>query len=180
MDSPRDRSQDLIDRAAAVVRVAAARKVTLVTAESCTAGGLARLLAEVPGAGDVFHGGFVTYSKANKTAALGVPAEMIARQTAVSAAVAEAMARGALERSPADVAIAITGVAGPEPDEDGNPVGLVYLAAAHRNGTMLSEEHRFEVDSKERICNQALARALFLIEGAIGADKPADPQAPTS
>jgi nicotinamide-nucleotide amidase len=180
MHPPQDRSQDLSDRATAVVCAAAARKLTLVTAESCTAGSLATLLAEVPGAGDVFHGGFVTYSKANKTAALGVPAEMIEKQTAVSAEVAGAMARGALERSPAEIAVAITGVAGPEPDEDGNPVGLVYLAAANRSGLLLAEEHRFEEASKEQICNRALACALALLERAVKEEKETGPKQPAS
>src|SRR5829696_1044693 len=93
---------------------AKAGKVMLATAESCTAGRLATLVADAPGGGDQFHGGFVVYTKENKTAVLGVPNELIANHTAVSGAVAEAMASGTLERCPADMAIAITGVAGPD------------------------------------------------------------------
>ncbi len=135
--------------------------------KSCTGGALAALLADTPGAGDAFEGGFVTYSKANKTAALGVPAELIETHTAVSAEVAKAMAQGALAHCPADIAVAITGVAGPEPDEDGNPVGLVYLAAAHRNGVVLAEVHRFQSGSKQEICGSAIQRALALFERAM-------------
>ena len=120
----------LARRAEEVLKQAKARRLTLATVESCTAGSLGLLLADAPGAADSFHGGFIVYTKANKTAAVGVPAELIEAHTAVSREVAEAMARGGIARCPADIAIAITGVAGPEPDEDGNPVGLVHLAAA--------------------------------------------------
>jgi len=96
-----------------------------VTAESCTAGKLAAaLLSEAPGAAERLHGSFVTYTKANKTKSLGVSAALLQRRGAVCREVAVAMAEGALVRSPATVAVSITGVAGPDPDEDGNPVGL--------------------------------------------------------
>jgi nicotinamide-nucleotide amidase len=102
----------------------------LATAESCSAGMIATLLSEVEGAASCFHGGIVAYTKDMKCALLGVPADLLAERGAVCAEVAEAMASGALVRTPADAAIAITGVAGPEPDPDGNPVGLVFIAVA--------------------------------------------------
>jgi nicotinamide-nucleotide amidase len=111
--------------AAEVMAEARSCGLSLVTAESCTAGAVARVLSEVPGAGSHLQGGFVTYSREMKTEALGVPAQLLKQKTAVCAEVAEAMARGALKRSPAEAAVAVTGVAGPEPDEDGNPVGLL-------------------------------------------------------
>ena len=117
--------------------------MTLATVESCTAGALAVLLADAPEAGKHFQGGFVVYTKENKTAALGVPAALIAAQSAVSSDVAKAMASGALDRCPADISVAITGVAGPEPDEDGNPVGLVYVAAAEKGRRRQS--HRVQI-----------------------------------
>jgi nicotinamide-nucleotide amidase len=98
-----------------VVKEAKARRLTLASVESCTAGSLGLLLADVPGATDVFHGGFIVYTKANKVAAIGVPEALIEAHTAVSREVAEAMAKGGIARSPADIAVAITGVAGPEP-----------------------------------------------------------------
>ena len=146
---------------------AIARKLTLATAESCTAGALAQVLANAPGASDNFHGGFVVYTKENKTAALGVPADLIARHSAVSSEVAKAMASGALEHCPADLAVAITGVAGPEPDEDGNPVGLVHIAVAGRDGLMIEREHRFGEASKDQICAGILMLALQLLDSAI-------------
>jgi PncC family amidohydrolase len=122
----------LRQRAAEVIELATAAKASVATAESCTAGALAVLLADAPGAAERFHGGFVVYTKENKTAALGVPSSLIAAHSAVSSEVAKAMASGALNHCPADIAVAITGVAGPEPDEDGNPVGKVYVGAATR------------------------------------------------
>src|SRR3569832_2135562 len=100
-----------LDAAEYVLASAKDRKLTVVTAESCTSGLLASLLSEAPGASEFLHGGFVTYTKANKTAALGAPEDLLTAKTAVCEEVARAMAEGALERSPADVAAAITGVA---------------------------------------------------------------------
>jgi PncC family amidohydrolase len=105
---------DLAERALATAR---RRNLTIVTAESCTAGKLSALLSEAPGAGERVHGSFVTYTKANKVKALGVDAGLLKAKGAVCREVALAMAEGALHRSPADVAVAITGVAGPDPDE---------------------------------------------------------------
>ena len=158
---------ELEHRAAGLIRAAHQHGVTLATAESCTAGALANLLANAPGAGDSFHGGFVVYTKENKCKALGVPAKLIEKHSAVSAEVARAMALGALDRSPADVVVSITGVAGPEPDEDGNPIGLVYLATARRGGQLMNEEHRFGKGSKREICNAAQERAIELLHKAL-------------
>lgn len=158
---------DLEHRAADLLKAAHENSLTLATAESCTAGALAHLLANAPGASESFHGGFVVYTKENKCKALGVPATLIEKHSAVSAEVAEAMARGALERCPADLVVSITGVAGPEPDEDDNPVGLVYLAVARRSGPLMSEEHCFGDRSKSEICNAAQERAIELLKKAV-------------
>ena len=158
---------DLEHRATDVIKAAHEHSLTLATAESCTAGALAHLLANAPGAGESFHGGFVVYTKENKCKALGVPAALIEKHTAVSAEVAKAMALGALERCPADVVVSITGVAGPEPDEDGNPVGLVYLAVARRAGQLISEEHRLGDGLRSQICNAAQKHAIELLQMAI-------------
>lgn len=119
---------------------------TVVTAESCTAGLIAAVLSQAGDAGEVLHGSFVTYTKGNKTAALGVPAGLLDEKGSVNEEVAVAMAEGALTRSPADVALAVTGVLGPEPDEDGNPVGLVYLCCVSRH-------------TKPAVLHEALGRA---------------------
>jgi nicotinamide-nucleotide amidase len=154
---------DLHAAAQHVMQLAQKRKLTLLTVESCTAGALARALAQIEGAAATFHGGFVVYTKANKTAAVGVPTALIDQHTAVSAPVAKAMANGALERSPADIAMAITGVAGPEPDEDGNPVGLTFVAAVHRDGRVLQKQLQLS-GSRDAICQDAMIAVLGLAE----------------
>src|SRR3981081_4087582 len=116
---------DLAERALAMARH---RNLTIVTAESCTAGRLSALLSEVPGAAEHLHGGFVAYTKANKIKSLGVSADLLEEKGAVCPDVALAMAAGALARFPANLSVSITGVAGPDPDEDGNPVGFVCIA----------------------------------------------------
>jgi len=149
-----------------VLQAAQACDAFLATAESCTAGMLAASLASAPGAAERFHGGVVAYTKPMKQALLGVSSELLARKTAVCPEVAEAMAQGVLQRCPANVAVAITGVAGPEPDEDGNPVGLFYCAVAVRGGTVRS--HRLCGSSKDRsvLMDEAARAALqLLLEG---------------
>jgi len=154
----------LIRRAEAVIKLATGCGCTITTAESCTAGLLAAVLAESPGAGTRLQGGFVTYTKDQKAIALGISRELLERESAVSEAVAIAMAEGALARSIADLSVSITGVAGPEPDEDGNPVGLVYMAAARRNGPTLHEEHHFADRGRGSVLYQTIMAALDLLE----------------
>ena len=110
-----------------VLALVRARGLTLATAESCTGGMVAARLTGIPGASDVFVGGVVAYANGVKEAELGVPAELIAEHGAVSPEVAAAMARGARERLGADVAVAVTGIAGPDGGTEEKPVGLVYL-----------------------------------------------------
>ena len=154
----------LKDQAERLLELAQTRGVSLATVESCTAGALAHLLSEANGAAQRLHGGFIVYTKENKIAAVGVPKELLAAHTAVSAEVAKAMAAGGLARCPAELVVAITGVAGPEPDEDGNPVGLVYVAAAARDGRLQVERHQFAKRSKDEICAAAMVAALELLE----------------
>jgi nicotinamide-nucleotide amidase len=159
--------RSLAQRAEAVIKEAQARHLTLATVESCTAGSLGLLLADAPGASSILHGGFIVYTKANKTVAAGVPPALIEAHTAVSREVAEAMARGGIARSPADIAIAITGVVGPEPDEDGNPVGLIHMAAASRDGRVSHMKANFGARSREESRALTLDAALRLLEAMI-------------
>ena len=119
----------LIREAASLLDACRARALKLATAESCTGGLIAALLTEIPGSSDVVERGFVTYSNAAKTEQLGVPADLIATHGAVSEPVARAMAEGALSHSHADLAVSVTGVAGPGGGTATKPVGLVHLAA---------------------------------------------------
>jgi nicotinamide-nucleotide amidase len=159
-------------RAATVVKLALARGATLATVESCTAGSLAHLLSQAEGAGKVLHGGFIVYTKENKTAAIGVAEELLAAYTAVSGEVAEAMAAGGLARCPATLVVAITGVAGPEPDEDGNPLGLVHVTVAARDGRTKAVKHEFGELQKEEICAAAMGAALDLLEQFLHGQSP--------
>lgn len=153
-------TSDLEQLAQQALETARQRKLTIVTAESCTAGKLGTLLSEAPGASEFLHGGFITYTKDNKTAALGVDAKMLAERTAVCPDVAIAMAQGALARSPADVAVAITGVAGPDPDEDDNPVGLVCLAVARKGRAPVCVEKRYGNIGRTVVQERAMTDAL--------------------
>ncbi len=123
---------DPVKMAAALLEHCRAAGLTIATAESCTGGLIAATLTEVPGSSDVVDRGFVTYSDAAKTAMLGVDADLIAGEGAVSAQVAEAMAVGVLDRSPVDLAVSVTGVAGPGGGTAQKPVGLVHLCAVRR------------------------------------------------
>ncbi|HEY2858364.1 MAG TPA: CinA family protein, partial [Terracidiphilus sp.] len=114
------------------------------------------------GAAERLHGSFVTYTKANKTRALGIAEALLTDKGAVCPDVAVAMARGALERSPADIAVAITGVAGPDPDEDGNPVGRVCIGLAKARDAWPFEFH-YGNQGREEVQACAMADALKLL-----------------
>src|SRR5271163_4785032 len=103
----------LLDEAAALLEACRARRVLLATAESCTGGLIAAALTAIPGSSDVVERGFVTYSNAAKTELVGVPAALIVEHGAISEPVARAMAEGAIAHSRADVAVSVTGLAGP-------------------------------------------------------------------
>lgn len=161
-------THSISELAATFVKTAQRQGFKLVTAESCTAGALATLIADTPGAGDVLVGGFVTYAKSCKEALLGVPRNLIDLHTAVSAEVATAMSQGALERcEPANLAIAITCVGGPEPDGEGNPVGLTFLSAGTRNEPHRVCEARIEQRTSGRVRGEVLSTALQLLLNCI-------------
>ena len=121
------------------------RGLMMATAESCTGGLIAGACTDVSGSSDWFERGFVTYSNAAKTELLGVPAELIAQHGAVSEPVARAMAAGARAHSPAQVALAVTGVAGPTGGSADKPVGTVWFGWATPAGTF-TEHQRFDGD----------------------------------
>ena len=155
-------------RAAAVLEHLRQRGLMAATAESCTGGLVAAALTAVPGSSDVVDRGFVTYSNAAKTELLGVDPALIARHGAVSEPVARAMAEGAVARSVAGVAVAITGVAGPGGGSVAKPVGLVHLATHRRGGGTLHLERRYGDIGRGAVRAAALADALDLLEAAAG------------
>lgn len=141
--------------------------ITLATAESCTGGLIAASLTQIAGSSDVVDCGFITYSNEAKSAILGVDAALIEKHSAVSVPVAHAMAAGALKHSNADIAIAVTGIAGPGGGTKTKPVGLVHLAAQRRNGRSLHEEVHFSALSRTSIRQKTVLRSFDLIEQLI-------------
>jgi nicotinamide-nucleotide amidase len=150
--------------AAANVLVACrARGWRIATAESCTGGLVAGALTEIAGSSDVVECGFVVYSNAAKETMLGVPAATLKRHGAVSAETAVAMAAGALKHSPADLAVSITGIAGPGGGTAQKPVGLVYFAAANRDGRRLQCRRLFGKIGRRRVRERSVAQALAML-----------------
>ena len=154
---------ELSAMAAKLIDLLRAKELKLVTAESCTGGLVAAALTEIPGSSEVFERGFITYSNAAKEADLGVPAEIIRRHGAVSAEAARAMAVGALNASPADLAIAVTGIAGPDGGSAEKPVGLVHFVAARRGGKTLHREVRFGAIGRAEVRRRSVIAALALV-----------------
>ena len=141
-----------------------ARGLKVATAESCTGGLVAATLTEIAGSSDVVDCGFVTYSNAAKQAMLRVPAATLKRHGAVSGETAAAMAAGALKNSQADLAVAITGIVGPGGGTTEKPVGLVYLAAASRDGRRLARTRRYGKIGRRRVRQRSVAEALELLQ----------------
>ncbi|KQP91702.1 CinA family protein [Methylobacterium sp. Leaf117] len=157
----------LLARAEALVAAYAAAELTIATAESCTGGLVAGLLTAIPGSSAVVERGFVTYSNASKAESLGVPVDLIAAHGAVSAPVARAMAEGALARSRATVAVAITGIAGPGGGSADKPVGLVHFGLAVTGATVRHLERRYGDLGRTEIRRLAVGDALGLLESIL-------------
>jgi nicotinamide-nucleotide amidase len=144
-----------------VLALCRARGLTLATAESCTGGLVAGRLTNVPGSSDVFVGGVVAYGNAVKEAVLGVPADLLERHGAVSPEAAEAMAHGARRTLSADLAVAVTGIAGPGGGAPGKPVGLVYCHASGTEGELAADFDR--PGDRDAIRRRATVTALHLV-----------------
>lgn len=157
----------LTPRAAALIAAYVGLGLKVATAESCTGGLVAALLTEIAGSSAVLDRGFVTYSNEAKQDMLDVPADLLARHGAVSAPVARAMAEGALAHSRADVAVSITGIAGPGGGSAEKPVGLVHFALAIRNGETRAVERRFGDLGRAGVRRAALDTALGLLESVL-------------
>ncbi len=153
------------DLARAVLAAARARGWMVATAESCTGGLIAGALTEIAGSSDVVDRGFVTYSNDAKTTMLGVPDALIAAHGAVSAEVAAAMAAGALERSYADMAVAVTGIAGPGGATPSKPVGLVWFGLAVRGRPPVRDSRIFPGD-RAAVRRATVAHALKMLRDA--------------
>ena len=154
---------DIIELSAQVLDSARARGWTIAAAESCTGGLVAAALTEVAGSSDVVDRGLVTYSNTAKQALLAVPPTLLAEFGAVSAGVARAMAEGALAISGVDLAVAITGVAGPGGGSPDKPVGLVWLAVAVKGGETDVRERRFGDIGRSRVRLASVSAALEML-----------------
>ena len=142
------------------------RGLKAITAESCTAGLVAAILSQAKDAGVHLEGGFVVYSKAQKTKSLGVSRLVLNAEGAVNAKVAELMTTGALASSDADIALAITGVLGPSEDEDGNPVGLVFIATQRRGDSARVQRFDHGPDDAELLRRRVILDALSCLRDA--------------
>ena len=160
-------SADLMARAEKLLADARARGLKIATAESCTGGLVAGLLTEIPGSSDVFERGFVTYSNRAKEDMLGVPGAMLRQHGAVSEPVARAMAEGAIRNSVTQLALAITGIAGPGGGTDEKPVGLVHIAAARAGEATLHRECRFGDIGRSEVRVATVAAALALLQSLV-------------
>lgn len=153
---------DILALAEEVLAAARARGLKLATAESCTGGLVAGALTAIAGSSDVLERGFVTYSNAAKAEMLGVDPGLIAARGAVSQETAEAMAKGALAHACADVAVSITGIAGPGGGSAQKPVGLVYFGTASSSGGSVVAA-RFGDIGRDAVRAEAVRRALRLL-----------------
>ncbi|RAI43434.1 CinA family protein [Rhodoplanes roseus] len=155
---------DVSAAAERVLDACRARRLTLATAESCTGGLVAGALTEIAGSSDVVEAGYVTYSNAAKERLLGVPHDTLVRFGAVSRETAEAMALGVLEHAPVDLAVAVTGIAGPGGGSPDKPVGLVHFAAAMRGRLLLHRERRFGAPGRRAVRCASVLEALAMLE----------------
>jgi nicotinamide-nucleotide amidase len=157
---------ELVSLASRVISENRALGRTIAVAESCTGGLVSAALTEIPGSSAVFEAGFVTYSNTQKISVLGVSEDVLDAFGAVSIATAWAMAQGALKRSGADVAVSITGIAGPEGGSELKPVGTVVFARADKAASddkVIADLRRFENEGRARIRFQAALCALELL-----------------
>ncbi len=157
----------LLNQARQLLDAARAQSLRIVTAESCTGGLIAGLLTEIPGSSDVVERGFVTYSNEAKEDLLDIPTDLIHRHGAVSAEVARAMAAGALKHSLAQLAVAVTGIAGPGGGTPSKPVGLVYIASQRLDHAPNVKEFRFGNIGRGEVRSRSLAEALTLLRNLI-------------
>src|SRR5215468_12174346 len=155
--------QELTEAARALLDLCRGKRLMLAAAESCTGGLLAATLTEIPGSSDVFERGFVTYSNEAKRVMLGVTPMTLAGHGAVSRETAEAMATGALAHAPVDLAVSITGIAGPGGATPNKPVGLVHFGAASRSGKLIHRERRYGDIGRAQIRHASVIEALAML-----------------
>jgi nicotinamide-nucleotide amidase len=168
--------EELGNRATALLDLCKSKHLMVVTAESCTGGLVAAALTNIAGSSAVIDRGFVTYTNEAKQEMIGVPASTIDQHGAVSRETAEAMAKGALAHAAADLAVSVTGIAGPSGGTPGKPVGLVHFAAASRGGQLLHEECRFGDVGRTEVRRKAARQAIAMLTKLAEREQPRSPR----
>lgn len=154
---------DIVEAAKRLLDICRRKNPTVATAESCTAGLVAGTLTEVPGTSSILDRGFVTYSNQAKEEMVGVSAATLKAFGAVSRETAEEMARGAIAHAPVDLAVSVTGIAGPDGGSAEKPVGLVHFAAASRTGRLVHAEKRFGDIGRSEVRKQSVLQAFRML-----------------
>jgi nicotinamide-nucleotide amidase len=157
---------DIVDAARRLLDICRRKNLLVATAESCTAGLVAGTLTEVPGTSSILDRGYITYSNEAKHEMLGVSRDTLRTFGAVSRQTAEEMARGVLGRATVDLAVSVTGVAGPDGGTDEKPVGLVHFAVATRGGMLIHAEKRFGPIGRADVRKQSVLQAFRMLHEA--------------
>jgi nicotinamide-nucleotide amidase len=167
--------QRMIEAAKALLNICKQKKLTLATAESCTGGLVAATISEIPGSSAVLDRGFVTYSNEAKQQMLGVTPATIDVYGAVSTECAEEMAKGALAHASVDLAISITGIAGPTGAVLGKPIGLVYFCAASRSGRVIAHDRKYGDIGRANVRRQSVFQAMAMLQELAEKEEPHPP-----
>ncbi|HEY6831016.1 MAG TPA: CinA family protein [Pseudolabrys sp.] len=166
---------DIVEAARRLFDICRGKNLTVATAESCTAGLVAGTMTEIPGTSSMLDRGFITYSNAAKEEMLGVSAETLRKHGAVSRETAEEMAKGALAHAPVDLAVSVTGIAGPDGGSEEKPVGLVHFATASRGGRLVHAEKRFGAIGRADVRKQSVLQALRMLHDLAEQEAPRPP-----
>jgi nicotinamide-nucleotide amidase len=167
---------DIVEAAKRLLDICKRKNLIMATAESCTAGLVAGTLAEVPGISSMLDRGFITYSNQSKQDMLGVSAATLEKHGAVSRETAEEMARGALAHAPVHLAVAVTGIAGPDGGSEDKPVGLVHFAVASRSGALVHAEKRFGNIGRPEVRKQSVLQAFRMLHDLAEGEKTQPPR----
>jgi nicotinamide-nucleotide amidase len=155
--------KDIVAASKRLFDICRRKNLKIATAESCTGGLVAGTVTEIPGSSHLLDRGFVTYSNEAKQDMLGVPPELLERYGAVSRETAEAMAKGALAHAPVDLAVSITGIAGPDGGSDTKPVGLVHFGVASASGLFAHAEKRFGNPGRAKVRKHSVLQAFVML-----------------
>jgi len=167
--------REVSDAAVALLELCKKKKLTLATAESCTGGLVAAALSEIPGSSLVLDRGFVTYSNEAKQQMLGVTPATIDVYGAVSKESAEEMAKGALAHAQVDLAVSITGIAGPTGAVPGKPIGLVFFCAASRSGRLIAHDRKYGDIGRAEVRRRSVLQALAMLTELAAKEEPRPP-----